>query len=82
MGEGSDDTGNFLNIEPIARPEEDRFGRQRIVMWLAGLIRGRRDPRRFVLSLYEAWGTGRSSVLTPWYFAGESLFIRNADMYL
>ena len=63
MGEATGDAGGFLNNDPIAGPDEDRFGRRGFVTRLAGVIGGRRDPGSFVLGLYGAWRTGKSSVL-------------------
>ncbi len=53
----------FLNNDPIATADEDRFGRQGFVARLATVIRGRHDPGSLVIGLYGAWGTGKSSVL-------------------
>src|SRR4051812_11343325 len=63
-GEGLSDPKDFLSNDPITVPAEDRFGRRGFVVRLAKIICGRRDPGSFVLGLYGAGGTGKSSVLT------------------
>jgi predicted KAP-like P-loop ATPase len=49
--------------QPIAKLEEDRFGRSEFAKRIAGVISSLEDKSSIVVSVNAPWGEGKSSVL-------------------